>query len=350
MRHASFTRRTFLAVAGACVTLLSAAADRAYADSADLKSLYEAAKAAGETTVSIYLPAAASNQPFFDAFESEFPGIKVVPTDISGAALFARLEAEAASGKPQADLVTSGDLDFPTLNSKGYLAPYQPVGADKLAKEYLGGDGNWVVWELVPIGPAVNTTQITKEGPHSWADLLDPSLKGKMAMTSATTLTTSPMGLVQAMHGGAIDDKWVAAFAAQEPAVTASTSATMLGVAQGQYSMAPLMAYSVLSNTKKKGAPVDFWFLKEGNAVVPLSAGLMKTAPQPNAAKLYISWLLTSSAAKIAAEQTGAVSTMPGSPGPEGMPADHKLFVLTGSDMQAALKSWFDGPAKEFKQ
>src|SRR5579871_1270803 len=154
-------RATWVSAAAiaACVALAGGSRD-ARADGDDLKALYEAAKTAGETTISVYLPAAASSQPIFDAFEKDFPGIKVVPTDLFGAALFARLEAEAASGKPQADVITSGDLDFPTLKSKGYLTPFKPASANDLASEYIGADQQWIIWELVPIGPAVNTTQI----------------------------------------------------------------------------------------------------------------------------------------------------------------------------------------------
>ncbi len=349
MRHTKFSRRLTSAFAGACLSVLPAMAGLAHADEAGLKALYEAAKAAGEDTVSIYMPAAASNQPMFDIFEAEFPGITITPTDIYGAAMFARLEAEVATGKPQADVLSSGDLDFPTLYSKGYLESYEPAGIADLSKSYVGTDNSWYVWSLVPVGPGINTDMISGDGPTSWADLLDPALKGKMAMTSATTLTTSPMAMVQALAGGAIDDAWISAFAAQKPSIGKGTSATMLSVAQGQFAVAPFMALTVLNAAKAKGAPVKFNYLKEGNAVVPLSAGLMKGAPHPNAAKLFISWLLSPSGAKIAAEKLGSVGTMPGSPEPEGMPANHKLLVLTGDAMQAALKDWVAGPAAKFE-
>ena len=98
MRSNKFTRRLASAVAAGCIALLPVLAGPAQAQDADLKSLYEAAKSAGETTLSIYLPAAASNQPMFDAFQAEFPEITITATDIYGAAMFARLEAETATG------------------------------------------------------------------------------------------------------------------------------------------------------------------------------------------------------------------------------------------------------------
>jgi iron(III) transport system substrate-binding protein len=317
----------------------------ARAQSADLQSLYQAAKSAGETEVVVYLPAAASYKPFFEAFSREFPGIRVASTDIFGAALFARLEAEQASGKPQADVVVSGDIDFPTLTARGWLRAYKPVGIEKLSAEYVGTDGKWVVWALSLVGPVVNANAIKAEGPHSWADLLDPAFRGKVAMTSPTTLTTSPMALVEALDAKIINPKWLDSFAALNPAVLASTSAVMQSVATGQYSVAPFMALIVSDNAKRRGAPVSFWYLKEGNPVVPTSAGVLASAPHPKSAELFASWLLSENSQKISAT-IGQIGTPPNAPTPPDYPPGTKLFVLTGDAMQKALKDWFAGPAK----
>ena len=135
------------------------------------------------------------------------------------------------------------------------------------------------------------------------------------------------------------------AFAKLEPAVLNSTSAVMQAVATGQYAMAPFMALVVSDNAKAKGAPVSFWYLKEGNSVVPFSAGVLATAPHPHAAELFASWLLGPTSQKISAT-LGQIGTPPNSPTPPDFPAGTKLFALTGDAMQKALKDWFAGPAK----
>ncbi len=61
------SRRTLLAASA----LTIAAPPVARAQAADLQSLYEAAKAAGETELMVYLPAAASYKPFLDAFSRD---------------------------------------------------------------------------------------------------------------------------------------------------------------------------------------------------------------------------------------------------------------------------------------
>ena len=338
----TLTRRLLLAGAA---TLAAAPIATVRAQAADLQSLYQAVKAAGETQLVVYLPAAAAYKPFFDAFAHEFPGITIAPTDLFGAALFARLEAEQASGKPQADMVLSGDIDFPTLASKGWLRAYKPVGTDALPAKDIGADDKWVVWTLALVGPVVNASAIKSDGPHSWSDLTNAALSGKLAMTSATTLTTSPMALVEALDAGVINQDWLNAFATLNPAVLNSTSAVMQAVATGQYTMAPFMALVVSDNAKQKGAPVSFWYLKEGNAVVPFSSGVLASAPHPKAAELFASWLLTDTSQKISAT-LGQIGTPPNAPTPPDYPANTKLFALTGDAMQKALKDWFAGPAK----
>jgi iron(III) transport system substrate-binding protein len=336
------TRRGFLAgAAGAAALPLQARAQQA----ADLRPLYEAARQAGQTQVVAYLPAAASYRPFFDAFSQEFPGMSVVATDLFGAALFARLEAEQASGRPQADIVISGDLDYPTLNARGWLRPYTPVGGESLAPDYVGADRKWVIWALTLLGPAVNTNSMPDIPMQSWADLTNPALRGKIAMTSPTTLTASPMALVEGLHAGIIDEAWLKSFAALQPAVLASSSAVMQAVATGQYAMTPFGSLVVVENAKNHGAPAKFVYLKEGHPVVPTAAGVLASAPHPKAAELLESWLLGTASQKVSSTM-GQIGTPAGSPTPPGFAPGTKLFALTGDAMQVALKDWFAGPAK----
>jgi iron(III) transport system substrate-binding protein len=337
-----FSRRLLLAGAGAAI---GTGLRPAGAQAAALKPLYDAARAAGETQLVVYLPAAASYRPFFDGFMREFPGITVQATDMFGAALFARLEAEQASGKPQADMVISGDIDFPTLSSRNWLRAYAPAGTDRLPPQYVGADGKWIIWALTVIGPTVNTTTLPDPGVQSWADLTKPGFRGKIAMTSPTTLTASPMALIEAMDARVIDQAWLDAFAALQPAVLNSSSAVMQAVATGQYAMTPFGSLIVVENARRQGAPVRFIYLKDGHPVVPTSSGVLASAPHPKAAELFASWLLGETSQKISAE-LGQIGTPPGSPTPAGYPPGTKLYMLTGDAMQTAAKAWFAGPAK----
>src|SRR6185437_5133900 len=158
-----------------------------------------------------------------------------------------------------------------------------------------------VVWALGIAGPVVNASAISSDGPHGWRDLTAAGFRGKVAITSPTTLTTSTMALVEALDAKVIDTAWLDAFAALNPATLASTSAVMQAVATGQYSIAPFMALIVADNAKRLGAPVSFWYLRDGNPVVPFSAGILASAPHPKASELFASWLLSETSQKISA-------------------------------------------------
>lgn len=318
---------------------LAAPAQVGTAQAADLDRLKKEALDAGQTEVMVYLPAARAFQPLFEKFRQDFPEFAVSTTELFGPALFARLEAERASGAMTADVVLSGEIDFPVLAQDGWLQSYVPAGADKLDAAYVGADDRWIVWGLGPVGVMVNTTAVNKPGPHSWKDLIAPEFAGKVIINNPETPTTSTLSMVTLHHEGRIDAAWIEAFAALKPTVAASTSAMLQAVATGQSTVAPFMPYALYRVAKAQGAPVEFWFMEDGNPAMPLSAGVVEKAPHDKAARLFVSYLI-SKAGLAAGPALGQYSPVPGAPSPAEAPADAEVLVLTGKTLQDALAAW----------
>ena len=85
----------------------------------------------------------------------------------------------------------------------------------------------------------------------------------------------------------------------------------MLG--QGRYSIGLGFSDSLAEQRAKQGVPVeivDIRQLKEGSDTSPASGGLsiFNRAPHPNAAKVYINWLLSKEGQTIYARATGYIS------------------------------------------
>ena len=85
----------------------------------------------------------------------------------------------------------------------------------------------------------------------------------------------------------------------------------MLG--QGRYSVGLGFSDSLAEQRAKQGVPVeivDIRQLKEGSDISPASGGLsiFNRAPHPNAAKVYINWLLSKEGQTINARATGYIS------------------------------------------
>lgn len=319
------------------LTLAIAVAPLASAQAQDgLAELHRQAVEAGQTELNLYMPAVRAFQPLLDAFAQDYPDIRITPTELSGPAMFARLEAEKASGQISADLIISGELDFPVLAEDGWLQAYAPLGADKLDDAYVGRDDKWIVWALGPVGVVVNTAVISRAAPHRWSDLTAPEFAGKMAINNPATPTTSTVSMATLLAEGRIDDAWVDAFAAQKPATAASTSAMMQSVATGQYPVAPFLPYALYRVLSAKGAPVDFWFMEDGNPAMPLSAGIAEGAPHAQAARLFSSWLISERGVALQ-EALGQISTVDGAPGLDGA-AD--VLAVTGQHLSDALANW----------
>ena len=57
--------------------------------------------------------------------------------------------------------------------------------------------------------------------------------------------------------------------------------------------MGPLL-YNIVYTKTKEGAPIDAVFAPEGVPINPYADGIPKTAKNPNAAKLFLNWCLSS--------------------------------------------------------
>ncbi len=105
--------------------------------------------------------------------------VNYVRADASEVAL--RVANEAHAGKVQADVI-DGTLTTPALEKEGLVAKYVPDAASHLPKQYADPNGYWVATNLYVLTPAFNTNLVPKGSePKTYADLLDPKWKGKIA-------------------------------------------------------------------------------------------------------------------------------------------------------------------------
>ena len=85
----------------------------------------------------------------------------------------------------------------------------------------------------------------------------------------------------------------------------------MLG--QGRFPVGIGLSDSLIEERTKRGVPIAILEprqLKEGTPITPASGALslVNRAPHPNAAKLYINWLLSKEAQTVLAQATGYIS------------------------------------------
>jgi iron(III) transport system substrate-binding protein len=99
----------------------------------------------------------------------------------------------------------------------------------------------------------------------------------------------------------------------------------------------PLMMYILtnhLGEALRKGAPLDFKIPVSGAVPFYFSAGVLKNARHPNAAKLYIEYMLSEGQDLIISR--GEYSLRNGAPAPQGLPPLDKVKLMP-IDLKKAL-------------
>ncbi len=283
---------------GVVVTVVVALAARSV--SAADAALIEAAKKEGQVTWYTTLVVNQIVRPLKDAFEKKYPGVTLQYTRADDLVTAQKILAEGQAGRVQADILDSISGMF-ALQQAGLLKPFTVPNASDYPPELKASDGYWIAVIMYVFTPAINTTLLPKDqAPKTFADLLDPKLKGKMAWNGSSI--GGAFGFVANILTTMGEDKGMAylrALAAQQVVnVDASSRAVLDQVIAGEYWI-NLMAFNhhaVIS--ARKGAPCD-WLKIEPAPVTLDGLALLKGAPHPHASQLLLEFLLSEEGQKI---------------------------------------------------
>lgn len=170
------------------------------------------------------------------------------------------------------------------LNSR---IPY--VDKEKMVISFIAGtDPDYVV----------NTNLVRLDELKNYMDVLNPKWKGKIVMNDPTTAGSGLkwFGLVvRASLGMEKGKEYMRNLAKQEPAITRDQRLQMDWLAMGKYAIAIAPQRELIDEFQKLGARIAPVELFEIADISPGSGNvaLINNAPHPNAARLFINWLLT---------------------------------------------------------
>ena len=281
------------------------------ASMADWEQVLEAAKKEGK--VVLFGPAGANaRQALADGFEKKFPGIKVEFTSGSGAKLSARLLAEHRAGVYAVDVVLTGTTTMlESLLPAKVLEPIPPKlilpEVTDLSKWWQGrldysDDAekyNLVFTASVKVPITVNPQMVKVKEFRSYWDLLSPKWTGKMAMRDPTA---AGPGLATATFWyahPALGVKFMRElFLKQKVVLSPDDRQVLEWAAQGKYAIILAPNELMATELKSKGLlleSVGAEQFKEGSYLTTAngSVAMIDRAPHPNAAKLYLNWLLS---------------------------------------------------------
>ncbi|MEV8516931.1 extracellular solute-binding protein [Dactylosporangium sp. NPDC051484] len=226
------------------------------------------------------------------AFEAKY-GIKLNVNRIGQTTdMIERLENEIASNSYRPDVVNHIDeRHVKDLIARGYVdtKPNVPSGAAWPKEYYQDGVGQV---QLTVYTILYNTKLVPEaEAPRDWEDLLDPRWKGKIgALNPFQPGYAGGYKMLLDKYG----KDYLKDFAAQKVKWWDSGNPLAEAVAAGEIPIAVFTYMHKSSLLKKSGAPVNWVELKNTaayeNFVWATAAG---RAPHPNAARVFLDWLLS---------------------------------------------------------
>jgi ABC-type Fe3+ transport system substrate-binding protein len=267
-------------------------------------ALVEGAKREGAGTWYTGLIVNQAARPLAEAFEARFPGIKLSYARASNTETTLKILNEARAGRTAADVfdVTSG---IHTLLDAHVVAAYPPRAAARFAPEYKDKDGYWTASNLYFMTLCYNTNLIKPSAaPRTFEDLAAPRWSGKIAWTSELAVTGPPgfIGNVLTTMGHDAGMAWLRRFAALRPAaLPISPRAVMDQVISGEYAIG-LMTYNHhAAISAAVGAPID-WVKLEPIVGLFSLMGVLKGAPHPNTARLFVEYVMSDEGQKVLAD------------------------------------------------
>jgi ABC-type Fe3+ transport system substrate-binding protein len=284
-------------------------------------------------------------RPITDAFEKKY-GIKVLYIRSSEPEIQLRLYNEGRAGRMQADIF-DGSGDSTELRSMGLLSKWTPDPAKDFPAESRDPDGYWTAMSLYIGEPGYNTSLTPPAAaPKTFADLLAPKWKNKLAWNSAPTATGAPgfIGAVLKEMGQAKGMAYLHALAKQNVAdVTGGARQVFDEVIAGEYPIALQMLTHHAYFSAAHGAPAG-WIKLQGAMAFFLVLNLTKGGPDPNAAKLLADFIVSPEGQQIF-RQVGYIPANPRiapldpSLRPDG--AAFRVNYFTPQQIDAAMPKWY---------
>ena len=293
----SLSKRAVLKGAGALgissfgLGTLAARAVAAPAAEAVTPALIEAAKKEGKLTFYTAMDLQFAER-LGKTFETKYPGIAVRVERSGAERVFTRIGQEYGSNIRTVDVVNTADQAHCIIwKRNGWLAPYLPEEVAKhYDKRFYDSEGLHVTTRILVSPIAYNTDLVKKEdAPKSFKDLLDPKWKGKLVKAHPAysgTIMNSTFQMQRDLGWGYLEK-----LAAQNVMQVQSATDTPKRIALGERAVMVDGAGYLVIRDKEAGRPVDIVYPEEGTPLATSPSAVFKAAPNPNAARLFQSWM-----------------------------------------------------------
>ncbi|CAN5192745.1 extracellular solute-binding protein [soil metagenome] len=254
-------------------------------------------------------------------FETHYPGLQVKVERSGAERNYQRIGQEHASKIYNCDVVNSSDAAHLIIwKREKLLAAYMPEDvARDFPATHKDPDGMFASWRvtLSPIG--YNTRLVKKEdAPRSFTDLLDPKWMGKIVKAhpgySGTIMTATQQ--ISRDLGWSYFEK----LSKQKVMQVQSAADPPKKLALGERAIMADGGEYIVSDMMSRGEPIQAVYPTEGTPLITGPSAIMVRAPNPNAARLFYAWSMTTEGQQVSIDVGGMRSVHPGTKERPGRP------------------------------
>ncbi len=245
-------------------------------------------------------------------FHQAYPEIKIEDVADRGTRLALKIETERRAKLYLEDIFIDSDTPSVTqMKAIGTIVPLEPqlilpdvANPDMVKKIWYQGKLFWVDKDHMILGMqltpdaalGINTNLVKPGDIKSWNDLTDPKWKGRMVMSDPSkpgASATFAMFTEEIMG-----PDYLARVVKNEPIILDDVRQALDWLVHGKVAIVIGPETPVLVEMQKAGGPITSITPKEG-AWMAVGSGaitMVDKAPHPNAAKVFLNWLLTKEA------------------------------------------------------
>ena len=315
---------------------------------ADLAALEGAARKEATLTWYVAQLDAERAEQFAREFTKDYPGITVSVIRTTGQVAFQRLLMDIKNHTPQCDVFSATDIShMPILKEKHELASFTPENASALLPPFarLSDPGHYYITTASRYFMIYNTKQVpAAEAPKSWTDLLDPKWKGRVAFghPAFSGCTGTLVATLRKTYGWEYFEK----LAKNKPRIGRSAVDPVTLITAGECLVGPASAATAYTSLDK-GNPLGVVHPADGLVVCIAPSAIPANAPHPNAARLFVEWMLSERYSRLMAAD-GSEPLRAGVPvrPDEPLLSTQKVLSLTvdeiRKDVPEVIEQWRD--------
>jgi iron(III) transport system substrate-binding protein len=223
------------------------------------------------------------------SFEAKYPGIAVRIERTGSERQFQRLAQERAANIYAADIINASDAaHFVAWKRNGWLEPFVPEEVARLyPPEHRDPDGLFATSRVYVVSLGYNTDLVKPEdAPKSFTDLLHPKWMNKLVKAHPAysgTIMTSTFQVARELGWDYFEKL------AKQKVLQVQPNKLALGE---RHVMADGNDFNLVTH-KEAGKPVEIVYPSEGAPLIVCPNAVLKSAPSPNAARLFQSYLFS---------------------------------------------------------